>query len=438
LLSRSEKENLYSQHVFDLQRWTASALPTLDSAREVAQLLNALPDLEIKSEAAFVPSCKKWLRVRQCEKFFKAEKNEIAMFLADNLFIEDWQAESNAALQHLVEHFHLFGGKTRGAFVLWVAKRLRNWPAMKNGATLRDYIAMGIDDFDDATRDLSDLKFTEHEMPFGKEYHIPLADGHVWRVRDLKHAKGLWPVHIKEVNGTAYVVKVVRRQEIFVHRLLFRIGIGEVVKAFDGDFTNFSLYPYSCHTEVFWGDWPKPRKYSEEKPDNRKTKKELKLVRAPGTKAIYTKLEQKWVSNLYVAHDTQANLSAQDRQDVFEQKKMLQPLEIEGEDGEKERVDFGGMSSGYLNPVATADVVRPVVANKNSPAWEKLDRADERESEGVQRDMSVAAIRDRNREMDHAQDGDVAGLKVRQPEPDRPTLVEDVEAVEEEMVKAEN
>jgi hypothetical protein len=434
MLSRNEKESLFSQRALELQSWVANNLPTLDNVHEIAALSCALPELEIQNEAAFVPACKKWLRVQQCEKFFKAEKNEIAMFLANNLFIEDWQTESNAALQHLVEHFHLFGGKTRGAFVLWVAKRLRNWPAMKNGATLRDYIAMGIDDFDDTTRDLSDFKFTEHAMPFGVEYHIPLGGGHVWRVRDLTQAKDLWPVHIKKVNGTAYVVKVVRRQEIFVHRLLFKIGIGDVVKALDGDFTNFSLSPYSCHTEVFWGDWSKPRKYSEEKPDKRKTKDELKLVRAPGTKVIYTKLEQKWVSNLHIAHDTRANASAQERQDVFEQKKMLQPLEVENKDGETQTVDFGGMSSGYANPVSTADVVRPVESGKNTPAWEKLDREDKFESAGVQYDMAIATIRDRNRDAERAQDGDVAGLleQVRQPAPDRPTLVEDVATVEAE------
>ena len=123
------------------------------------------------------------------------------------------------------EHFHLFGGKTRGDFVLWAARRLRRLPALLNHATLRDYVAMGIEDFDDAKPDLSDFKFTTHEMPFGTEYHIPLEGGHVWRIRDLKQAKALWPVRVMMVSGTPYLTKSVRGHTVFVHRLFFRIEI---------------------------------------------------------------------------------------------------------------------------------------------------------------------------------------------------------------------
>jgi len=212
----------------------------------------------------------------------------------------------------------------------------------------------------------------------------------------------------------------VRRQTIFVHRLFFDIKMGDVIRAFDGDFTNHSLYPFSRHTEVFWGDWKNPEKTHKSK-----------LVRAEGTKPILTELRQEWVPNLYVAHDTRANASAQDRQTKFEETRMLQPLEFTDEDGTKNQVDFGGMSSGYLSPVSTVDVVRPLVANKNSPAWEKLNRADERESEGVQHDMTVAMIRDTNRDKDRAMDGDVAGEE-HAPAPDRASLVNDAESAAKE------
>jgi hypothetical protein len=446
-LTVSEKEVLFSAHCFELQSWVNRALPTLDGITAVAQLASALPEIEIKDKRAFVTTCKKWLRVRQCDKFFRTEKAGIAEFLAESLLIEDWQTESNAALQHLVENFHFFGGKTRGDFLLWCAKRLNNLPSLKKHATLRDFIIMGIDDFDDTKRDLSDFTYTEHLMPFGKEYHIPLEDGHVWRVRDLRDAKGLWPVSIKMVNGTPYVVKVVKEHTIFVHRLFFKIGIGDVVRAYDSDFTNMSMYPFSRHEEAYWADWEKPRKYSEEKPDKKKTKDELKLTRAQGTKPIFTKLTQQWVSNLYVAHNTAVNASAQDRQTKFEETRMLQPLEFEEEDGTKKQVDFGGTSSGYLNPVASADVVRILVSGKNTPAWEKLDREDQRESAGVQHDMGVSAIRDYNRDADQtkyrAKDGDVAGEEPQdresrrnQYEPSRASLIDDVEALEAEMEKA--
>jgi hypothetical protein len=425
MLTPAEKETLFGLHAFELQRWVSSALPTLDATNTVAQLLTVLPDLEIKNENAFVAACKKRLRVPQAQKFFKAEKDGIAMFLADNLFVEDWRTEVNAALQHLVEHFHLFGGKTRGDFVLWAARRLRRLPALMNHATLRDYVALGIEDFDDTKPDLSDFTYTEHLMPFGKEYHIPLEGGHVWRIRDLKHAKALWPVRVMTVNGTPYLTKMARGHTIFVHRLFFRIEVGDVVRAYDGDYLNMSLYPFSRHEEAYWGDWKDPKKKNE-------LKGKLKLIRAEGTKTIYTKLTQQWIPNLHVAHDTNT-ASAQDRQKEFEEK-VLQTIEVENEDGESQTVDFGGTSSGYGNPVTTADVVRPLVSGKNSPAWETLDGGDKFESEGVQYDMKVTAIRDYNRDADHAQDGDAAGEEPesRHGETPRPTLVDDVSALESE------
>jgi hypothetical protein len=119
---------------------------------------------------------------------------------------------------------------------------------------------------------------------------------------------------------------------------------------------------------------------------------------------------------------------------------MLQFLESEdADDGYKKLVDFGGTSSGYLNPVATGDVVRPV--KQNTHAWETLDGGDKFESEGVQYDMKVAAIRDYNRDADHAKyrakDGDTAGEEPesrenRHGERPRPTLVDDVAALESE------
>jgi len=425
VLTPADKEQLFSQHVLELQAWATANLPTLDGSYEVAALAVALSEIEIKNENAFVAACKKYLRVRQAEKFFKAEKDGIAMFLADNLFVEDWQTEVNAALQHLVENFHMFGGKSRGDFVLWAARRLRRLPALRNHATLRDYVSMSIYDFDDAKPDLSDFKFTEHEMPFGVEYHIALEGGHVWRILNLKQARGLWPVRVMKVNGTPYLVKTVHGHTVFVHRLFFKIEIDDVVRAYDGDYLNMSLYPFSRHEEAYWGDWKDPQKKNE-------LKGKLKLTRAEGTKTIYTKLTQQWVRNLHVAHDVQSNAPAQERQEKFEDTCMLQPLEFVNEEGDKERVDFGGTSSGYLNPVATTDVVRPLVANKNSPAWQKLDGRDKFESEGVQYDMNVSAIRDRNRDTEQAQDGDEAGEDC-QHETTRPTLVDDVAAVESEM-----
>ena len=441
MLTRIEKEALYSAHCLELQSWVTNSLPTLDSTSEVLALLAYLPEIEIKDKRAFVTACKKWLRVRQCDKFFRTDKAGIAQFLAESLLIEDWYTESNAALQQLVENFHFFGGKTRGDFLLWCAKRLNNLPALKKHATLRDYIALGIEDFEDTKPDLSDFKFTEHLMPFGKEYHIPLEGGHVWRVLDLRYAKGLWPVHVRVVDGTPYVVKIVQGRTVFVHRLLFKIEIGDVVRASDGDYLNMSLYPFSRRKEAFWADWKDPKKKNE-------SKDKSKLIRASGTKPIYTKLVQAWMPNLYVAHDTASNLSAQDRQDAFEDKNMLQPLEVENEDGDMQTVDFGGMSSGYLNPVSTVDVVRPLLANKNTPAWTKLDRKDARESAGVQHAMTVATIRDYNRDADQtkcrAKDGDVAGEEPQdresrrnQYEPSRASLIDDVDALEAEMERKE-
>ena len=418
MLTRNEKEALYSAHCLELQSWVTNSLPTLDSTGEVAALLAHLPEIEIKDKRAFMPTCKKWLRCKQAEKFFRAEKAGMAEFLAESLLIEDWQTESNAALQHLVENFHFFGGKTRGDFLLWCAKRLNNLPSLKKHATLRDYIALGIEDFDETKLDLSDFKFTEHLMPFGKEWHVQLEGGHVWRVRDLREAKALWPVHVRNVDGTPYLVKIVQGHTVFVHRLFFRIEVGDVVRAFDGDYLNMSLYPFSRHTEVFWGDWKNPEKTHKSK-----------LIRAEGTKPILTELRQEWVPNLHVAHDTERNASAQDRQTKFEEK-VLQTLEVEGEDGESQTLDFGGTSTGYLNPISTADVVRPQVANKNSPAWEKLSRADERESAGVRQDMTVATLRDSNRDREHSQDGDEAGDE--RSVGGRPSLVEDVEKVAKE------
>jgi hypothetical protein len=429
MLSRNEKESLFSQHALELQSWVTNSLPTLDSTGEVSQLLTALPEVEIKDARVFMTACKRWLRVRQAEKFYKKEKDGIAEFLAESLLVEDWQTEANAALQHLVENFHFFGGKSRGDFILWAAKRLNNLPSLKKHATLRDFINMGIDDFDDTKPDLSDFKFTEHEMPFGREFHIPLEGGHVWRVRDLKSAKALWPVHIRKVDGTPYVVKVVQGHTVFVHRLFFKIGIGDVVRAFDGDYLNMSLYPFSRHEEAYWADWQNPEKTHKSK-----------LIRASGTKPIYTKLTQQWVSNLHISHDTESSQSARDQQEKFDNKNMRQSLELENGDGDTEALEFGGYSSGYASPVSSQEVVRATLAGKNTPAWVKLDREDKFESAGVQHDMAIAAIRDRNRDADHAQDGDVAGLleQVRQPAPDRASLVEDVAAVEEELVKAEN
>ena len=432
MLSPTDKDSLFSQHVLELQAWTTTNLPTLDGSYEVAALAVALSEIEIKNENAFVAACKKYLRVRQAAKFFRVEKNGIAEFLVDNLFVEDWRTEVNAALQHLVENFHMFGGKTRGDFVLWAARRLRRLPALMNHATLRDYIELGIEDFDDAKPDLSEFKFTTHEMPFGKEFHIQLEGGHVWRIRDLKHAKALWPVRVMTVNGTPYLTKMARGHTIFVHRLFFRIEVGDVVRAYDGDYLNMSLYPFSRHEEAYWGDWKDPKKKNE-------LKGKLKLIRAEGTKTIYTKLTQQWIPNLHVAHDTNT-ASAQDRQKEFEEK-VLQTIEVENEDGESQTVDFGGTSSGYGNPVTTADVVRPLVSGKNSPAWETLDGRDKFESEGVQYDMKVAAIRDYNRDADHAKyrakDGDTAGEEPesrenRHGERPRSTLVDDVAALESE------
>jgi hypothetical protein len=303
---------------------------------------------------------------------------------------------------------------------------LRRLPALMNHATLRDYVALGIEDFDDTKPDLSDFKFTTHEMPFGTEFHIQLEGGHIWRIRDLKEAKALWPVRVMKVNGTPYLTKSVRGHTIFVHRLFFRIEIDDVVRAYDGDYLNYSLYPFSRHEEAYWGDWKDPQKKNE-------LKGKLKLAQAEGTKPIYTKLTQQWVRNLYVAHDAQSNASAQERQENFEQTHMLQFLESEdADDGYKKLVDFGGTSSGYLNPVATGDVVRPV--KQNTHAWEKLDGRDKFESEGVQYDMKVAAIRDYNRDAERAQDGDAAGEEPesRHGETPRPTLVDDVSALESE------
>ena len=271
MLTLIEKEVLFSTHCFELQTWVNRALPTLDGITAVAQLASALPEIEIKNATAFVTTCKKYLRVRQCHQFFKAEKAGIVDFLAESLLLEDWETETHKALQHLVENFHFFGGKARGDFLLWAAKRLNNLPSLKKHATLRDFIAMGIEDFDETKRDLSDFTYTEHSMPFGKEWHIPLEGGHVWRVRDLRHAKGLWPVSVKKVNGTPYVVKVVQGHTVFVHRLFFNVEMGEVIRAYDDDYTNMSMYPFSRHEGRRTGaDWEKPRNYSEEKPDKEK------------------------------------------------------------------------------------------------------------------------------------------------------------------------
>lgn len=371
-------------------------------------------------------------RIKQCWEFYNAEKRGLTEFLLNNLLVEDYRKAVPAALEHLTKNFHRFGGRTRGEFLAWAAKRLRNLPELKHYATLRDFLMVGIEDFEKTSKaDLDSFTYTRHDAPFGPEYQVPIPtkDGPViWRLRDLDFARGLWPVVVKKTtSGKLYIAKVIQNHVVPVHRLFFRLDPHDVVRSHDGDYTNMSMHPLSQQVSVFMGDW--------EKPDE---KSKSKLVPAKGTKILHTELRQSWVPNLYIAHDRWGapNTQADERQEKFEGTRMSQPIEAQTEDGDKVMLEFGGWSEGT---VSCQDVVRATLEGKNTPAtWRKLDREDKRESAGVQHDMTVATIRDTNRDKDRAMDGDVAGLleQARLPAPDRPSLVEDVEVLEAEMEKA--
>jgi hypothetical protein len=375
-LDASEKEILFSKNCFELSNWVTTHTPTLDPL-VIGRLLTALPDIDIENEKAFVSACKAYFRIRQAEYFFQQDKSGLEDFLVSNLAVEDWQTAVPIALQHLIKNFHRFQGKTRGEFLVWASKRLLRLSTLKHCATLRDYLNIRIEDFEKILTNDSAFTYTEHSMPFGKEYHIPLEteDGEViWRVLDLDWAKSLLPVAVKKIKGKNYIVKVVQGHTIFVHRLLFRIGIYDVICAHDDDYLNFSLYPFSQHVEAYWGDWQNPKKTAKSK-----------LIRAQGTKPIYTMLKQEWVKNLYIAHDTQANPAARDEQAKFEKTCMLQPIEVMDDDGSRKNLEFGGWSDGY---VSTADISREVRSGKNSPAnREHLDKEDRREASAVQKEM---------------------------------------------------
>lgn len=228
-------------------------------------------------------------RIAQCWEFYNAEKRGLAAFLLNNLLVEDWQKAVPAALEHLTKNFHRFGGRTRGDFLLWAAKRLRNLPELRHYTTLRDFLIVGIDDFQvKAQADLSDFTYTRHDAVFGAEFQVPVPykDGPViWRLHDLDFARSLWPVVVRKTTaGKFYFAKIVQGHEIAVHRLLFRLDPHDVVLAHDGDYTNMSMYPWSQKVEVFWGDWEKPYKKSKSK-----------LIPAKGMRPMHTELRQSWV-----------------------------------------------------------------------------------------------------------------------------------------------
>jgi len=416
---------LFSSHVFEIQEWTSSALPTLATATAIPQLLMALPSIAIKDASTFVDACQRWLRLKQCRELFEKEQEGLRDFLINNLVVEDWESAVPKALQHLTENVHRFGGKTRGDFLVWAAKRLRRLPELRHYATLRDYLSIGIDDFESksAKDALADFTFTAHDTVFGMEYHIPIATESgpvIWRVLDLDWAKSIWPVVVQRTSsGKPYLAKIVRGHTVLVHRLLFKLNPHDVVVSHDGDYTNFSMYPYSQKVEAFWGDWEKPSEKSKSA-----------LIPAKGMKPMHTEIRQAWLPNLYLAHDRWgvSNSLADDRQETFEETRMFQPLQVEDED-EKKALEFGGMPSGYAAPVATQDVVRATLAGKNTPVtWKKLDREDQFESTGVQKEMASATIRDINREIDQAQSGDEAGEERKNViVANRPTLVDEVE-----------
>jgi len=60
-LTTSEKEANFSKHVFELQAWINTTLPTLDPTTVIEKLLTVLPDIAIDKDEDFVRTCQAWL-----------------------------------------------------------------------------------------------------------------------------------------------------------------------------------------------------------------------------------------------------------------------------------------------------------------------------------------------------------------------------------------
>jgi len=434
MLTQLEKEVLYSQNCFKLGAWAASNLPTLDTASTL-QLLTALPAIEVKNEAAFVTICKAWLRIQQCLGFYQQVRDDLIEFLWNNLLLEDTNAEIGAVLADLTKHFHRFGGRTRGDFVLWAYRRLQRHPDLRKYASIRDFINIEIDDFREATvseadeeERLRDFTYTIHGEEGHLEYHIPIGqkengDPVIWKVNTLDYAKGLWPVHAaKRSSGKYFVAKTVNgRHSVAVHRLKFNIGLRDAVKAYDDDFCNFCQILCVTTQQIFLGDWA--NKNHEKAKDGGLFKPAEGT--APGPVRV---LGEEWIDNLHISHDRwgRPNPLADERQEKFENTQMRQFIKV-GQDGDK-TLEFGGWQKGS-GPVTADDIVRATLPGRNiSATWAKLSKVDIAEGNAVKQEMAVTTIRDRNREFSGARDGDEAGEERKNViVDDRPTLVDDLE-----------
>jgi hypothetical protein len=353
MLTRETKEALFSQHGFELQGWVTSNLPTLDTATAIARLLKSLPDIPIKSEAAFITTCKAWLRIQQCLGFWKEVLDDVVEFIADNLPLDGM----DSALEDLKNNFHRFGGRSKGQFILWAHKRLKRRPGYLDLCRINVSIA----DFDDDQESDPKFEYTRSGDIFlvnlGEDENGPI----LWRVPTLKLARSLWPVRAKKLpTGKYFVAKTVLGHTVAVHRLMFNVNLGDHVAAWDGNLLNYGLIRYTRTVKVTLGDMVGPEEVEEES----------------------------WIHNLHVTHDTWGrNPIAAERQTQFDSR-MLQISTGVNEDGDVETLEVGGWQTG-LGPVDASTPFRATKSGKNTSAnLVKLDREDYAEGDAVRKEMA--------------------------------------------------
>lgn len=331
MLSRESKEFLFSQYALELQGWTSSALPTLD-ATAVAQLLAELPSIKVKSERTFVSACKRWLRVRQCISFYEQVGEELSDFVINNLPLDN----VDAAIENVTQNFHMFKGKNKGQFILWVYRRLKRLPQFQEDRNVVHSFDLDLSDFCDDRDYLDRFKDFEY-VKNGSTYLVRIGVDEqgcaiVWKVPSLKMAKRFWPITAQKVRGKYIAVKVVGGKPIPAHRLLFDISPDEQVKAWNGDLLDWTSAKYIVRIDRF------------------------NIIEAEG-----------WTSNLYLSNGTSVNGAAARRQKKFESA-MAQFGTVENEDGTVGTQDFGGWGTGYATPVQSSDLYRETQSGKNTAA----------------------------------------------------------------------
>jgi hypothetical protein len=428
MLTITEKELLFSQNCFEFNKWTNTMLPSLCANDAIALLLSALPILAIKDEATFITVCQKFLRVSQCEQLFADVYEELVDFLINNLLLEDMNAGITTALADLTQNFHRFGGRTKGDFVLWAARRLKRHPDLRKHSSVRDFIALGTEDFGESeAKRMAGFEYTIH----GDEYHIPIGIDEkecpiLWKVLDLKWAKDLWPVHaMKFSNGKYFAAKTVNSHTVAMHRLRFNIDVGDKVEAYDGDFLNFCYIKIVTTRQWFCADWSAPHSCGfgpAPKKDEEPVFKPLEGVTPP-----VEFVSQEDVLNIHVAHDSwgRDRASVKRQNDKNWRINRRQFLQVKNDEGEMQDIEF------------TEDGVRAPKEGRNTPANRpRLDVHDRAESQGIKRELRSAEALDAAIE-NPVHDGHEAGRESDPPQAEliRPTAIDSVDQIEAEIDK---